>query len=343
METGSESLSPTQTSYPCEHRKYLHPLNAGVVMIGEITHVSTDSGYAQVRSRVHELLENPPGNNRAALFLQVFLALMVIINTLAVVIYTVPFIEAGYWLPLTLIMNTCLLVFAAEYLLRLWACTGAPTFSRRMGDRLRYAASFYLIIDLVSILPLFFPLFFPRDFALLRAFRLLSIFKLGRYARKSQSLALLRRVVLKKREIFTLMVFFLVFVILFSSTIMYLVEYEAQPEKFSSIPAAIWWAMMTVTTVGYGDIYPITALGQGIASLFTLMGVLLLALPSAILASGFMEERQKAHETPPSMQLETEIALLERITLLKEKGVITEEEVEEYRRLIRELSQNRRA
>lgn len=310
-------------------------------MMGEITRVSTDPGYTRMRSQLHDLLENPPGNNRAALFLQVFLALMVIINTLAVVIYTVPSIEAGYWLPLNLIMTGCLLVFAAEYLLRLWACTDAPTFSRRMGDRLRYAASFYLIIDLVSILPLFFPLFFPRDFALLRAFRLLSIFKLGRYARKSQSLALLRRVVLKKREIFTLMVFFLVFVILFSSTIMYLVEYEAQPEKFSSIPAAVWWAMMTVTTVGYGDIYPVTALGQGIASLFTLMGVLLLALPSAILASGFIEERHKQGEASTRTPLEEEIGMLEKVGRLHEQGVISQKELENYRRMIHELCRKR--
>lgn len=294
--------------------------------------------YTHVRARIHRLFDEPPGDDRLAFGIQAFLAAVVLLNTVTVVIYTVPWLEEEYWLPLNGIMTACLLVFTIEYVVRLWACTSAPTLAARTTYRIQYASSFYMIIDLVSIVPLVFPLFFPRDFALLRAFRLLSIFKLGRYARKSQSLALLKRVVMRKREIFTLMVFFLVFVILFSSTIMYLVEHQAQPEKFSSIPAAIWWSMMTVTTVGYGDIYPVTPLGQSIASLFTLGGVLLLALPSAILASGFIEERHKQGESGLGIPLEREIEMLEKVGYLHEKGVISEKELEEYRHTIRILA-----
>lgn len=104
-------------------------------------------------------------------------------------------------------------------------------------ERLHYATGVFMIIDLISIIPLFFPFVFVKDFAMLKIFRLLSIFKLERYARHSGSLELLRRVIFKKKEIFTIMIFFLVFIILFSSTIMYLVEYEAQPANISSIPA----------------------------------------------------------------------------------------------------------
>lgn len=291
-----------------------------------------------VRARVHALLDGPPEDDPWAFGVQISLALVVVLNTVAVVVYTVPSIAHDHWALLNALITVCLVVFTAEYFVRLWACTDAPTFPRRMVDRLRFAASFYLIIDLISIVPLFFPIFFPSDHALLKAFRLLSIFKLGRYARKSRSLALLRRVVFRKREIFTLMVFFLVFVILFSSTIMYLVEHEAQPGKFSSIPAAIWWSMMTVTTVGYGDIYPVTPLGQAIASLFTLMGVLLLALPSAILASGFIEERHRQKENNPETALIQEIELMERASRLYSDGVISREELDDYRRVIHRLS-----
>ncbi|HUU74909.1 MAG TPA: ion transporter [Methanoregulaceae archaeon] len=293
----------------------------------------------QAKFRVQAILENPPEGDRIARFTHVFLALVVIVNTIAVVIFTIPSVEASYSPTLNLIITFCLLVFTIEYLLRLWSCTHAQTLVGRMSERLRYATSFYLIIDLVSIIPLFFPFFFPTDFALLRGFRLLSIFKLGRYARRSTSLALLRRVIIKKREIFTIMIFFLVFVILFSSTIMYLVENHAQPDKFSSIPAAIWWAMMTVTTVGYGDIYPITPLGQTIGSLVTLAGVLLLALPSAILATGFIEERQKNHEDRMGTLAENTLSQLERAADLKNKGVITDEE---YRELKARLLSGRR-
>ncbi len=287
-----------------------------------------------IKPRVYTILEKSPGKDRLALLVQVTLAIVILLNTILVVIYTVPWIALKYWFPINVTITFCLLVFTAEYILRLWSCTNAPTFRVRTAERLRYATGFFMIIDLISIIPLFFPLFFPKDFALLRTFRLLSIFKLGRYARHSESLALLKRVIIKKREIFTLMVFFLVFVILFSSTIMYLVENSAQPDKFSSIPAAMWWSVMTVTTVGYGDIIPVTPLGQTLASVMTLVGVLLLALPSAILAAGFIEERQKDHETTGHIPPGNGVELLERLAALKENGHISEDEFETLKHLV---------
>jgi voltage-gated potassium channel len=191
-----------------------------------------------------------------------------------------------------------------------------------------------MIIDLISIIPILFLFFFPRIPALLHLFMLLSIFKLVRYSRNSASLKQLRRVIFKKREIISILVLFLVFSILFSSTIMYIIENAAQPDKFSSIPAAMWWAVMTVTTVGYGDIIPITPLGKIIAGMVTIGGVLLLALPSAILASGFMEERQREQMVRDHPGIEAGISLLERVGTLKERGLITEEEFDEYKALV---------
>ncbi|MDD5049549.1 MAG: ion transporter [Methanoregulaceae archaeon] len=289
------------------------------------------TGNGRIKSRVFGILEETPKGDRSTLLVQVTIALVVILNTVAVVIFTIPSVEASWSTLLNGIITFCLVVFAIEYLLRIWSCTDAGTWQERMSERFRYATSFHLIIDLLSIIPLLFPIFFATDFALLRGFRLISIFKLGRYARKSESLALLKRVVLKKQEIFTIMVFFLVFVILFSATIMYLVENPVQPEKFSSIPASIWWAMMTVTTVGYGDIYPVTPLGQAFGSLITLAGVLLLALPSAILASGFIEERQKKRDIEHAELSGEVLAQLERAANLWEKGLITEKEYEELK------------
>ena len=115
---------------------------------------------------------------------------------------------------------------------------------------------------------------------------------------------------------------------------MYLIENAAQPDKFSSIPAAMRWTVMAVTTVGYVDIIPITPWGKTIAGMVTIGGVLLLALPSAILASGPMEERQKEQANHNHYGTETGISLLERVGALKERGLITEEEFEEYKALI---------
>ncbi|MDO9325524.1 MAG: ion transporter [Methanoregula sp.] len=292
------------------------------------------SRYDRIKTRVNMILNTYPNPEPAARAVKYVLAIFIMANTIAVVISTVPDLPLSLRIQLFTIISICLTIFAIEYILRLWSCTHNPTFLGRVKDRLRYATGIYMIIDLISVIPLLFPFFFPGSYALLHIFRLLSIFKLVRYTRHSDALQLLQRVVFKKREIISFLVIFLVFEILFSSTIMYLVENAAQPDKFSSIPAAMWWAAMTVTTVGYGDIYPITPLGQTITGMVTIGGVLLLALPSAILASGFMEERQKEQTSHNHYGTEAGISLLERVGTLKERGLISEEEFEDFKALI---------
>ncbi len=300
--------------------------------------IKASSQYDRIKSRVNMILNTYPNEEPTARLVKYFLAIFILTNTISVVISTIPDLPLSLRTQLFAIISFCLLVFATEYILRLWSCTNNPTFTGRIKDRLRYATGIYMIIDLISIIPIMFPFVFPNNYSILHIFRLLSIFKLVRYTRHSDALQLLQRVVFKKREIISILIIFLVFEILFSSTIMYLVENAAQPDKFSSIPAAMWWAAMTVTTVGYGDIYPITPLGQTITSMVTIGGVLLLALPSAILAAGFMEERQKeqTHNNRCNNHYGTEagISLLERVGTLKERGLITEKEFEEYKTLI---------
>jgi voltage-gated potassium channel len=296
--------------------------------------IEISSRYDRIKSRVNTILNTYPNEERTARGVKYFLAIFILANTIAVVLSTIPNLPPSISNLIFAIISISLTIFTIEYILRLWSCTDSPTFLGRTKDRLRYATRIYMIIDLISIIPIIFPIVFPKDYAMLHIFRLLSIFKLVRYTRHNDALQLLKRVMFKKREIISFLVIFLVFEILFSSTIMYLVENAAQPDKFSSIPAAMWWAAMTVTTVGYGDIYPITPLGQTITSMVTIGGVLLLALPSAILAAGFMEERHKEQRSHEHNVTETGISLLERVGTLKERGLITEEEFEEYKALI---------
>jgi voltage-gated potassium channel len=296
--------------------------------------IEASSRYDRIKSRVNTILNTYPNEERTARLVRYFLAIFILANTIAVVVSTMPDLPHSFRAQLFAIISVCLTIFAIEYILRLWSCTNNPTFTGRAKDRLRYATSIYMIIDLISIIPIIFPFAFPNDYSMLHIFRLLSIFKLVRYTRHSDALQLLNRVFFKKREIISFLVIFLVFEILFSSTVMYLVENAAQPDKFSSIPAAMWWAAMTVTTVGYGDIVPITPLGKTITGMVTIGGVLLLALPSAILAAGFMEERQKEQTHNNHYGTEAGISLLERVGNLKERGLINEEEFEDYKTLI---------
>lgn len=288
---------------------------------------SSDISYQRVKNRVHAILDKPARDDRVAVLVHLLLALIILINTFIIILYTVQEIAEEYGQVFSLIINICLVVFFCEYVLRMWSCTDTTNPVRMVTNRVRYGLHVFLIIDLISILPLFLPFIAPQKLALIRLIRLLSIFKLGRFTRYSDSLIQLVRVIGKKREIFVIMLFFLVFILLFSATIMYLVEYPAQPEVFSSIPAALWWAVMTVTTVGYGDIIPITPLGRIIAGFVTICGVLVLALPSAIMATGFIEERYRNQtNTLSSPDPAASIELLVKLSRLKDTGEITEDE-----------------
>lgn len=297
----------------------------------------TLSRYAQAKTRVRAILDHPEKDDRAAMVVQIILAATIVINTISVVIFTVPTVSLLYENVLNTIITVCLGIFAVEYVLRIWSCTLTNDPKQKVLDRIRYALHFYLIIDLISIIPFVFPYLVPGHVALLRLVRLVSIFKLGRYTRYSTSLSLFRKVLLKKREIFAIMGYFLIFILLFSSTVMYLVEYPAQPDTFSSIPAAMWWSITSVTTVGYGDIIPVTPLGRILAGLFILSGILVLALPSAILASGFMEEREKERLLEQGHELispGSKKALLERMESLYREKRITESEYQEFRSIL---------
>jgi voltage-gated potassium channel len=299
--------------------------------------------YNAIKTRVHEIFDDPDKNDPIAHHIQKILALVVLVNTLAIILLTVPAISVSYDFFLSPLINLCLLVFTIEYALRMWSCSFAPDVLGKVTERIRYGLHLYLLVDFFSIAPFLFPFFFPQHLALLRLLRMVSIFKLGRYSRYSESLEQLKRVLFRKKEVFVIMLFFLVFVVLFSSTIMYLVENPAQPDKFSSIPAAMWWSMMTVTTVGYGDIVPITPLGKLLGSVITLAGVLVLALPSAILATGFIEEREKAKTDDPYHEMDRiHTDLIGYFNGLHDQGRITDQEYTDLTGKITRLKEGNR-
>lgn len=156
------------------------------------------------------------------------------------------------------------------------------------GGRLSYACGPFAIIDLMAILPFYLALILPGfDLRLLRALRLLRLFKLARY---SPALASLWRVLVDERRALAAALIIVLFLLTDSATAIYHVERTLQPEAFGSIPAAMWWAVATLTTVGYGDVVPVTDLGRMIGGLVMVFGLAMFALPIAIIASGFSSE-----------------------------------------------------
>ena len=154
--------------------------------------------------------------------------------------------------------------------------------------RLRYAVSGLALIDLFSILPFYFS-FLPIDLRFIRSIRIFRLFRLLKIARYLKAIGIIQAVLRERREQIFLSIMFIVFMLVITSTLMYYVENEEQPEKFSSIPATMWWGIETLTTVGYGDLIPQTPLGRFLGGIIAILGIGIFALPAGILSSGLSD------------------------------------------------------
>lgn len=189
------------------------------------------------------------------------------------------------------------IVFTIEYFLRLWVCTIDPRYSSPVMGRIKYAFTPMALIDLFAILPFYIPKA-GLDLRVLRAVRLTRLFRLLKLGHYSQSLRTLGKVLKSKREELLVTLFAGVILLIISSSLMYYIERDAQPDKFNSILSSMWWGVATLTTIGYGDIIPITALGKLVGSFISILGIGLFVLPAGILASGFSAELQNNVKKP---------------------------------------------
>jgi len=237
----------------------------------------------------YRLLEGPANGDLARTIIIYFLFFMISLNILVLFVETERGMYATYGPIFYIIIFFSVGIFSIEYLLRLWVCTVNPAYSSPIRGRLRYAVTPLALFDLLAILPFYLPLVIPVDLLVLRIFRLTRVFtvlKLGRFSRAWDSLSYTIRA--KKEELFIAAI--LIFMTLaVSSTLMYYIEYPAQPEKFSSILHTLWWGVITLSTVGYGDMYPVTPLGKLVGGVVAVSGIALFALPAAILAAGLIE------------------------------------------------------
>lgn len=259
--------------------------------------------YSGVRGRVREIVNHSKAGDTTSRAFDAFIVTLILLNVVAMVIEsvkrvydTIPtwFIAFEYF---------SVIIFTVEYSARLWTCVEDPQYSRPVLGRIRFALTPLAIVDMLAVLPFYLP-FLSVDLRVLRMFRLLRIMRLMRVAklaRYSESLQMLARVLRAKREQLISAVSILLIVLVVAATLAFYAENKAQPKAFSSIPAAMWWAAVTLTTVGYGDIFPITIPGKFLGALIAMLGIGMFALPTAILGAGFLEDleqRKKPHQCP---------------------------------------------
>lgn len=215
---------------------------------------------------------------------------LILLNVTIVILETLQPLHTQYLVEFGIIDFVSVSIFTVEYILRMWVCTRYEEYRNPVTGRLRFAASPYMIIDALAILPFYMPLIIPIDLRflrILRLFRILRVLKLGRY---SDAVTTFHRVIMRKKEEMLLALSLLFIAMVLASSLMYYTEHEAQPEVFASIPHAMWWSLITLATVGYGDVYPVTMMGKLLSGVVVIVGIAIFALPTAIFASGFVEE-----------------------------------------------------
>lgn len=242
------------------------------------------------KRRIFETLEKDEGDDKLSRRFDIFIMTMILLNVAAVIFETVEVIYNGIPRVFEYFEYISVFVFTIEYLLRLWTCTYYEKYRHPFWGRLKFIFSFIAIVDLLAILPFYLPLILDMDgrvLRVLRLFRIVRIFKMGRY---STAFNMIVRVMAKRKEELLITLTIVIVMLILASSLMYYVEHEIQPEAFSSIPATMWWAVATLTTVGYGDVYPITGLGRLLGAFIAILGVGIFALPAGIIASGFESE-----------------------------------------------------
>jgi len=249
-----------------------------------------------LRHWLYQVLENHgAGLGLSARIINLSLMLLILLNVISIIASSESTLHKNYLSFFELFEVFSLIIFTLEYFIRVWISIehGDKRRTHHIKSRLRYMLTPMALIDLFAIIPSYFMVFFGTDLLVLRALRLVRVFKLTRYSR---SMELLVTVAKQEAETMVSAIFILWIMIIIAATGIFLVEGDVQPEEFGSIPRALWWATVTLTTVGYGDVVPITIMGKIFGIVIVILGIGMAALPAGILASGFTAEINRRRE-----------------------------------------------
>jgi len=216
--------------------------------------------------------------------------LSIVLNLMVSVALTFDEVTAAAGAPLRIIEQVTYLFFAVDFSLRLFTAKHAFPGNSDIKAAGKYVFSFTGLVDLLSFLPYYLPVFFPAGVVAFRMFRVIRIFRLFRINVYYDSLNVITEVIVSKKQQLLSSAFVILILMVASSLCMYSVEHEAQPEVFRNAFSGMWWSVSTLLTVGYGDIYPVTFLGQFLAIVISFLGVGLVAIPTGIISAGFVEQ-----------------------------------------------------
>lgn len=283
--------------------------------------------YFKIQKRTSQLLSKGNIADKPSQYVDMTLFILIILNIAAVCLESVKHLGDEYKQAFNAFEIFSVVIFSIEYLLRVWSAPARNDLgdSPNLIKRMKYIFSFTGLIDFLAIIPSILPYFFGGvDLRWLRVLRLLRLLKISNY---SSALEDFFSAIKADWRSFSAALYLMLIALFLSSALMYIAEHNSQPEKFSSIPETMWWGLITLTTVGYGDVSPVTPLGKIIGAFTAIMGVCTVALLTGIVASAFANQRaQKA-------------AILEaEINQALSDGVISDDEAQKIEKLRKELN-----
>lgn len=272
------------------------------------------------RQKIHALIFISPYGGQLQVIFETFIGIWVTVSVLAVILESVQSISYILNPEFVILDSLAVAIFTIEYCMRLYSCVEEPGFSGTWAGRWRQAKSPSTIIDLLAVLPFFMEVFLHHliDLRFLRVFRLTRLLKL---TRGSDATATLGKVLAREWPVIGAAAFIMILLVILTASLGYLFEYEAQPDKFENIPTAIYWAVVTLASVGYGDISPITIPGRIMTIVLAFIGIGIFAIPAALLSSAFSDELHKEREE-----------LKANLYAILKDGVIDQAEIEVIRR-----------
>lgn len=272
-----------------------------------------------LRQKIHALVFESPYGGRLHELYQIFIALWVLVSVFAVILESVHGISYLLNVEFVILDAVAVAIFTIEYCMRLYSCVEEPGYHGSILGRWRQAKHPSTLIDLLAILPFYLEVFMHHllDLRFLRVFRLTRLLKL---TRGNDATATLVKVVSREWPVIAAAAFIMILLVVLTASLGYLFEYEAQPDKFENIPTSIYWAVVTLASVGYGDISPVTAPGRAMTIVLAFIGIGIFAIPAALLSSAFSDELQKERDE-----------LKNNLYKILKDGVIDEDEIHTIR------------
>ncbi|MFP4064287.1 MAG: ion transporter [Bacteroidales bacterium] len=246
-----------------------------------------------LKTKIHHLVERGSHGKRLNRFFDYFIMTLILLSVFIIIFESFPEINEEIILAIQVFNVFSVIIFTIEYLLRLYVSDLTHPSNSRLKSALKFIFSAYGLIDLLAIIPFYLPMVIKTDLRFIRILRLIRFSRVLKISRYNNSLNIIGEVIREKKAELAVTGFVTILVLFLASFLMYYAEGSHQPDQFPHIVASLWWAVATLTTVGYGDVYPITALGKVISGIIAIMGIGIVALPTGLISAGFMSKIEK--------------------------------------------------